>query len=144
MNFWGMILILTYLSSCATQRISFNSSDASCSSEGTKYLLNPRYAKRKKIGHESLLDQFKVKRKEMQKCYEDLNVRTGLVVFKTCFVAGFNEKGERDIFHFSSNSVHVDEEFLRCGKEILRDINALGRVGNALIAHSYRFYLSEE
>jgi hypothetical protein len=137
MFFLSFLLIF---SGCATKELPSYSLEDSCSPQSLKFLLNPRFRGRTFLNHQFLQSKISKSRDEMQECYNDLRERMGDIEFNTCFIAGFDSQGSRDIFHFSSKSPSVDEAFISCGSKIMDRLMASMSSRDVVVVHTYQFY----
>ncbi len=141
---WVIVVLFFSIFGCATNLSHKISIKEICIPQGIKHLSNPRFSQREYLAAPFLINRFRQTKIGMQKCYQDLYERIGEIEFKTCFMAGYDSDGNRDVFHFSSKDVQVDEQFISCGKIVLDLFFIRNLVKNAFIIHSYHFYVSEK
>src|SRR5687768_9864055 len=102
---------LLLLAACASDGPKFDK-DKVCSTQSLKYLKNPRNRTKSFRPNPALVQEVAKTHRDMQLCYEDFKLRSGLEEFNTCLVVGIDERGKREFMNFDSREVELDQQFI--------------------------------
>ncbi|HXH32427.1 MAG TPA: hypothetical protein VNJ01_16630 [Bacteriovoracaceae bacterium] len=133
------VLLLATLSSCATKLPEFKINRV-CSFEAIRYLKNPRNKSKQRNVSPALVTAMAGTQKNMQLCYEDFKLRTGILEFDTCLVVGVDEAGKTEFFNFSSRQVKLDRSFINCAQAVTKSVPFSIYGNNFVLVQAYQFY----
>jgi hypothetical protein len=131
------------ISSCATEKTKFNKEKV-CSHEALRYLRNPRNIEKRALNNPKLIQDVAASKRGMQLCYEDFKGRTGHDEFTTCVVVGVDGAGDMEFYNFDSKEVELDDQFMRCAKDVTNSIPYSSYGTNYVLIQSYDFYVGEK
>ena len=136
-----LLLLFVVLGSCATKLPEFQTGKV-CSYDALRYLQNPRNKTKNRAVSPALVTEMNGTQKNMQLCYEDYKLRTGVDEFNTCLVVGIDQNGSTEFFNFSSRETKLDQSFLNCARAVTKSVPFSKYGTNYILIQAYQFYFN--
>jgi hypothetical protein len=137
------LLLMFFISSCASEKKPKFVKESVCSDQALKYLKNPRNYSKQALSSPQLIQAMTLTSKNMQSCYEDFKYRTGNEEFNTCLVVGVNEMAEVEFFNFGTKEVNLDQKFINCAQAVTQSVPFHVYGTNYILIQAYQFYVGE-
>lgn len=140
MKLFFLLFLPLFLTACSSPRPKFKKENV-CSYEALRYLRNPRNVMKTRRPSPQLIQEMTKTSRNMQLCYEDFRLRSGVDEFNTCLVVGIDDAGETEFYNFGSNEVELDEQFIRCARSVTQNVPYSAYGTNYILIQSYQFYV---